>query len=101
MFGSHSIHIGGAQLVILPIIENVTLAMVDRFSAGTFWSQVRRSGATHIHYLGGILQILLKQPESDLDRQHSVRIAWGGGCLRMFGQSSGTGSGWKSGSAMA
>lgn len=73
-------HIGGAQLIILPIIGDVALAMVDRFSASTFWSQVRSSGATHIHYLGGILQILLKQPESHLDRQHSVRIAWGGGC---------------------
>lgn len=73
-------HIGGAQLITVPIIEDVTLAMVDRFSASTFWSQVRSAGATHIHYLGGILQILLKQPENDLDRQHSVRIAWGGGC---------------------
>ncbi|WP_413992273.1 class I adenylate-forming enzyme family protein [Labrys okinawensis] len=73
-------HIGGAQLITLPIIEDVTLAMVDRFSASSFWSQVRDAGATHIHYLGGILQILLKKPESDLDRQHLVRIAWGGGC---------------------
>ncbi|GLR90415.1 AMP-binding protein [Bradyrhizobium iriomotense] len=73
-------HIGGAQLITLPIIEDVTLAMIDRFSASSFWSQVRSAGATHIHYLGGILQILLKQPASDLDLQHSVRIAWGGGC---------------------
>ncbi|MBX4962632.1 class I adenylate-forming enzyme family protein [Rhizobium binae] len=75
-------HIGGAQLLVLPIIEDVTLAMVDRFSASRFWDQVRSSRATHIHYLGGILQILLKQPETPLDRQHSVRIAWGGGCPR-------------------
>ncbi|MBY3317773.1 AMP-binding protein [Rhizobium laguerreae] len=73
-------HIGGAQLLVLPIIEDVTLAMVDRFSASRFWDQVRNSCATHIHYLGGILQILLKQPGSLLDREHSVRIAWGGGC---------------------
>ncbi|RVI72749.1 class I adenylate-forming enzyme family protein [Sinorhizobium meliloti] len=73
-------HIGGAQLIVLPIVEDVTLAMVDRFSASRFWDQVRGSAATHIHYLGGILQILLKQPEHPLDRQHAVRIAWGGGC---------------------
>jgi crotonobetaine/carnitine-CoA ligase len=60
--------------------RGVTLAMVDRFSASRFWSQVREYGATHIHYLGGILQILLKQPPSPLDREHGVRIAWGGGC---------------------
>jgi len=73
-------HIGGAQVTVLPIIRDVSLAMVDRFSASRFWDQVRTYGATHIHYLGGILQILLKQPESEQDRQHPVRIAWGGGC---------------------
>lgn len=73
-------HIGGAQLLALPMIRDVTLAMVDRFSASRFWSQVKAEGATHIHHLGGILQILLKQPESPLDRTHGVRISWGGGC---------------------
>jgi crotonobetaine/carnitine-CoA ligase len=73
-------HIGGAQLLPLPMIRDVTLAMVDRFSASRFWTQVRDEGATHIHYLGGILQILLKQPPGPLDRSHGVRIAWGGGC---------------------
>ena len=73
-------HIGGAQLLPLPMIRDVTLAMVERFSASRFWAQVREEGATHIHYLGGILQILLKQPPSTLDREHGVRIAWGGGC---------------------
>jgi crotonobetaine/carnitine-CoA ligase len=73
-------HIGGAQLLPLPMIRDVTLAMVDRFSASRFWAQVREEGATHIHYLGGILQILLKQPPGPLDRSHGVRIAWGGGC---------------------
>ncbi|MCG7391604.1 AMP-binding protein [Microvirga sp. ACRRW] len=73
-------HIGGAQLLSLPMTHGVVLAMVDRFSASRFWGQVREYGATHIHYLGGILQILLKQPASPMDRDHLVRIAWGGGC---------------------
>jgi crotonobetaine/carnitine-CoA ligase len=73
-------HIGGAQLLSLPMTHGVVLAMVDRFSASRFWSQVREYNATHIHYLGGILQILLKQPESPADRDHAVKIAWGGGC---------------------
>jgi crotonobetaine/carnitine-CoA ligase len=73
-------HVGGAQMLILPMIRDVTLAVAPRFSAGRFWDQVRAAGATHIHYLGGIIQILLKQPRSDLDRRHRVRIAWGGGC---------------------
>lgn len=75
-------HIGGAQMLVLPLIRDVMLAMTARFSASRFWEQVRNSGATHIHFLGGILQILLKQAPSALDRRHGVRIAWGGGCPR-------------------
>jgi crotonobetaine/carnitine-CoA ligase len=75
-------HIGGAQMIVLPLIRDVTLALVEHFSASRFWQQVCVNGATHIHFLGGILQILLKQPPSALDRTHGARIAWGGGCPR-------------------
>jgi crotonobetaine/carnitine-CoA ligase len=75
-------HIGGAQMIVLPLIREVTLALVEHFSASRFWQQVSEYGASHIHFLGGILQILLKQPPSALDRQHGARIAWGGGCPR-------------------
>jgi carnitine-CoA ligase len=75
-------HIGGAQMIVLPLIREVTLALVEHFSASHFWQQVLSCGATHIHFLGGILQILLKQPPSGLDRAHGARIAWGGGCPR-------------------
>jgi len=73
-------HIGGAQLIVLPLIRDIQLSMVGRFSASQFWDQVRAEGATHIHYLGGILQLLLKQPEHPTDCTNPVRIAWGGGC---------------------
>jgi crotonobetaine/carnitine-CoA ligase len=73
-------HIGGSQLIVLPLLCRVILHMVSRFSAGRFWAEVAAAGASHIHILGGILQILLKQPPSALDRGHGARIAWGGGC---------------------
>lgn len=73
-------HIGGAQMVLMPLIRDVSLAMVERFSAQGFWQEVRDYGATRIHYLGGILQILLKQPPGPLDQSHGARIAFGGGC---------------------
>lgn len=73
-------HVGGAQVLLLPMVATVELAFVTRFSASRFWRQARDAGATHIHYLGGILQMLLKQPASKLDRDHGVRVAWGGGC---------------------
>jgi crotonobetaine/carnitine-CoA ligase len=73
-------HIGGAQMIVLPLIRNVTLAVADRFSASRFWAELSACGANKMHFLGGILQILLKQPPGPLDRSHGVRIAWGGGC---------------------
>jgi len=73
-------HIGGAQLMLLPMTHGIELAIVERFSASGFWEQVEEARATHIHYLGGILQILLKRPPGPHDRSHGVRIAWGGGC---------------------
>ncbi|WP_176038662.1 class I adenylate-forming enzyme family protein [Brucella tritici] len=73
-------HIGGAQVILLPLFHDITLTMTERFSGSQFWRQVSETGCTHIHHLGGIIQILLKQPESPFDRNHNVRVAWGGGC---------------------
>jgi crotonobetaine/carnitine-CoA ligase len=73
-------HIGGAQMIVLPLIRQVTLAMADGFSARRFWMDARAARATHVHFLGGILQMLLKQPPGPAERDHGVRIAWGGGC---------------------
>lgn len=73
-------HIGGAQVTVLPLLRDVRLTIADRFSASRFWRQVAEAGCTHIHHLGGIIQILLKQPEGPYDRAHKVRVAWGGGC---------------------
>jgi crotonobetaine/carnitine-CoA ligase len=72
-------HIGGAQVLLLPLLGDVALAILERFSARTFWADAARLRATHMHHLGGIAQILLRQPPSDLDRTHGVRVSWGGG----------------------
>ena len=55
-------HIGGAQMIVLPLIRTVSLALAEHFSARRFWADLRAAHASHLHYLGGILQILLKQP---------------------------------------
>ena len=73
-------HIGGSEVLVMGIQHRVTLAMVDRFSVSRFWSDARAFGATHIHFLGGVLALLLKEPPQPDDREHPVRIAWGGGC---------------------
>lgn len=72
-------HIGGAQMVVVPLLKRAVLHLVPRFSASRFWDEVIAAGATHLHYLGGILQILLKQQPSAKERAHGVRVAWGGG----------------------
>jgi crotonobetaine/carnitine-CoA ligase len=72
-------HIGGAQMLLLPFLENVTLHAVPRFSASRFWPEVERAGATQLHYLGGILDILMQLPDSEQPAVHTLRVAWGAG----------------------
>lgn len=73
-------HGSGVAVAIAALIGGFQLAMLERFSASRFWDDARRHKATHIHYLGSVLPMLLKQPPHADDRQHGVRIAWGGGC---------------------
>ena len=73
-------HIGGSEVLVMAVQNRITLAMVERFSVSRFWSDARAFGATHIHFLGGVLALLLKELPRPDDREHPVRIAWGGGC---------------------
>ncbi|MEN5072951.1 AMP-binding protein [Isoptericola cucumis] len=79
-------HVGGAQTLLMPLYEDVSLALARRFSASGFWADVVATGATHVHYLGGILQILLQRPASELERRHRVRVAWGAGATPAIGE---------------
>ena len=73
-------HTSGAQMCVLALLEPVRLAIVPRFSASRFWDQIRKYQVTKLHYLGGVLDILLKQPPGPHDRDHDVQIAFGAGC---------------------
>jgi len=73
-------HGSGHQTVFAACLEKITLALVPRFSASQFWDQARSFGVTKIHYIGGVLPILLKQPARADDRDHKVTVAWGAGC---------------------
>lgn len=72
-------HIGGAQMLLTPFLVPAQLHLVPGFSASKFWNQVEQSGATQLHYLGGILDILMRIPASEQPSCHSLRIAWGAG----------------------
>jgi crotonobetaine/carnitine-CoA ligase len=75
-------HNSGAQMCILALMEPVKLAIIPRFSASRFWDQIRKYRVTKMHYLGGVIDIILKQPPRPNDRDHSVRLAFGGGCSK-------------------
>lgn len=72
-------HIGGAQMLLTPFLVPAQLHLVPGFSASKFWHQVEQSGATQLHYLGGILDILMRIPASEQPSSHSLRVAWGAG----------------------
>jgi len=52
-----------------------TLAVSPRFSASTFWDEIRAAGATQFNSLGAMTNILLRAPASPRDRDHRVRQA--------------------------
>jgi carnitine-CoA ligase len=79
LFWEPMYHMFGIEVLMLAVTVPITLAVVERFSASKFIDQARKFNATHIHYVGGVPQLLLKQQASKLDRTHNIRIAWGGG----------------------
>ncbi|MBP7065868.1 AMP-binding protein [Ferrovibrio sp.] len=59
----------GAHCLILP----------ERFSPTRWWAEVVQTRASIIHYLGVVPPLLLNQPVSPLEREHSVRFGFGAG----------------------
>ena len=51
----------------------------DRFQTGRWWTEVRESRATVVHYLGVVVPMLLGQPAGPQDREHGVRFGIGAG----------------------
>jgi crotonobetaine/carnitine-CoA ligase len=72
-------HVFGSEVLVMALMQPITLAFVPRFSASKFWEEVAHYEATHLHFVGGVLQLLLKQPPSESDRRHQLKVAWGGG----------------------
>jgi acyl-CoA synthetase (AMP-forming)/AMP-acid ligase II len=78
-------------LVHMNAMAYSTLAMVrtggclialDRFHPKTWWSSVRESRATVVHYLGVMPAMLMKVEASAQDREHGVRFGFGAGADR-------------------
>lgn len=67
-------HVGGAQMLMVPFLVDAQLHVVKRFSASQFWKHWSSADATHLHYLGGVLDVLMQ-----LQNAGSIRVAWGAG----------------------
>ena len=59
------------------LAAGATLVVADRFSASRFWEQVQEARATIVNFIGMMLPVLAKQPESPSDRQNQVRLFYG------------------------
>jgi crotonobetaine/carnitine-CoA ligase len=59
------------------LAAGATLVVVDRFSASRFWRQVREARATVVNFIGMMMPVLAKQPESPDDRDNQVRLFYG------------------------
>ncbi|HKZ80710.1 MAG TPA: ATP-dependent acyl-CoA ligase [Pyrinomonadaceae bacterium] len=61
--------------VLAALLFDARVAMYERFSATTFWSEIRNSGATVFLALGAMGNILYKAPAHPDDRNNKVRLA--------------------------
>ncbi|OWT68922.1 MULTISPECIES: AMP-binding protein [unclassified Achromobacter] len=75
-------HIGGAQMLLAPFLARTVLSAVPRFSASRFWEQIAQERCTQLHYLGGILDILMRQLGETPAPAHTLRLGWGAGVSR-------------------
>lgn len=73
-------HIAGIQLVVMALLFPTRVYLIKKFSKKIFWKLIRNYKITILHYLGGILEILLKNNSSKFEKNNFIKIAYGAGC---------------------
>ncbi|SOC43123.1 AMP-binding protein [Ureibacillus acetophenoni] len=63
--------------VLVGLIAGARVVLHNRFSASRFWDICRSEGITAFNFMGSMLTILMKQPESEDDRNHQVKKIYG------------------------
>jgi carnitine-CoA ligase len=66
-------HVGGPYAVLWALIHGGATVVVEGFSVSRFWDTVRRFEITTVGLLGAMVQFLMKQPETPVDREHPLR----------------------------
>ena len=70
---------GGLVGVGPALLSGGKLVLRKRFSATTFWPDVKASGATLFVYIGELCRYLVNCPENPDERSHKLRLAFGNG----------------------
>jgi crotonobetaine/carnitine-CoA ligase len=65
--------------VLGSIMCDAQIALDSKFSASRFWDRCREVGAVQFNALGGMMSILLKQPERPDDADNPVRVVLSAG----------------------
>jgi len=74
-------HINAQLMTVLTAqVSDAQVVLSERFSASTFWDDIKRFGATQFNYLGAVMTILSKQEQKEGDADNPVRIAFGAAC---------------------
>jgi crotonobetaine/carnitine-CoA ligase len=60
--------------VLSTMCAGASMVVAKKFSAARFWQDIRQHGVTRSHLLDPLVPLLLKQPPSELDRQHKVPV---------------------------
>jgi crotonobetaine/carnitine-CoA ligase len=69
-------HANAIASTLLPMLRlGATAVIAERFSASTYWNDVRAVGATAINLLGSMVPILWNAPASPQDSANTVRVA--------------------------
>jgi crotonobetaine/carnitine-CoA ligase len=65
--------------ILTALVADAAVVLAPRFSASGFWSDIRKHRATAFSYVGAVLPILLAQPETEADSDHTAVKCFGGG----------------------
>lgn len=76
-------HSTAAMLGMCPtLLAGGCVSVSQKFSATSFWTQAKISGATHIQYVGEVCRYLLNAKPHPDQQAHNVTIAYGNGLRR-------------------
>lgn len=75
-------HLAGQSFVSAGIAAGASVALVEKFSATRFWTQVTDTGATVFRHLGEMLPLILRRHPGGAPSGHRLRLVYGGGARR-------------------